>query len=293
MQVKLKEYQEKLMEGVKKVLESDNFKDFMNFTTRFRKYSFGNTLLIWNQKPGANYVAGFKTWNSLGRKVKKGEKGIVIFAPVVKKTKKGPKDSSAGNDSNELIDEKETAELKQVLIGFRAVYVWDVSQTEGEPLPQLETGEIRPGEVDPASLFEEILASSPVPVEVKDLEGNKRGVYLIKEKRIIVSSGLTPAEKCKTLLHELAHHMALSMEPKGEVSLNDRSAHEVLAEGAAYLACSHFGIDSSGYSFTYLASWEQDYRKILSFGDAVRRLAFRIIDMIERHEEATTNESAA
>lgn len=282
MLLKLKEYQERLMEGVKRVLESDNFRDFLAFSSKFRRYSFGNTILIWSQNRNATRVAGFKTWNSLGRKIRKGEKGIVIFAPIIKKARK---------ETSE--DLPEGGEEKDALIGFKAVHVWDVGQTEGEPLPELETGKIKEKEGDPESLFEKILATSPVPIDVKGLDGEKRGIYLVEEKRIIVSSALNTAEKCKTLLHELAHHLALSAEPESEVSFDVRSAHEVLAEGAAYLACSHFGIDSSEYSFLYLASWEQDFRKILSFGDTARKLALGIIDMIEGREGTEERESAA
>lgn len=282
MLLKLKEYQEKLMEGVKRVLESDNFRDFLAFSSKFRRYSFGNTILIWSQNRNSTRVAGFKTWNSLGRRIKKGEKGIVIFAPIIKKARK--------ETSEDMPDD---GEEKDALIGFKAVHVWDVGQTEGDPLPELETGEIRPEDGYPESLFERILASSPVPIEVKGLDGEKRGLYLVEEKRIIVSSALNTAEKCKTLLHELAHHMALSAEPGGGATFDGRSAHEVLAEGAAYLACCHFGIDSSEYSFLYLASWEQDFRKILSFGDTSRNLALGIIDIIEGREGTDGRESAA
>jgi len=274
MLIKVKEYQEKMMEGVQKVLESGEFKEFLAFGAKFRNYSFGNTLLIWSQNPEASHVAGFRTWKSLGRWVKKGEKGIVIFAPMIKS--KNKKDKKKGADDED----------DGFLIGFKAVYVYDLSQTEGEPIPEMKIGNIKSGDCDSAvSLFEQILDSSPVPVTLDTFSDGKRGVYMIKDEKIIVSSHLTPVEQCKTLLHELAHHLAFSTEFKGDFSSAGRSSHEVLAEGAAYIACCHFGVDSSEYSFQYLAAWEQDYRKILSFGDGIRKIALRLVEIVNAQKE--------
>jgi len=278
MLIKVKEYQEKMMEGVQKVLESGEFKEFLAFGAKFRNYSFGNTLLIWSQNPEASHVAGFRTWKSLGRWVKKGEKGIVIFAPMIKSKHKTDKKTGAGD--------KDDGKDNGFLIGFKAVYVYDLSQTEGEPIPEMKIGDIKNGDCDSAaSLFDQILTSSPVPVTFDTFSDGKRGVYMIKDEKIIVSSDLTPVEQCKTLLHELAHHLALSTELKDDFSSAGRSSHEVLAEGAAYIACCHFGVDSSEYSFQYLAAWEQDYRKILSFGDGIRKIAVKLIEIASAHKE--------
>jgi len=267
MRIKFKEYQKRLMEGVKQVLDSGEFQDFLAFTAKFRKYSFANTVLIWSQKPDATYVAGMKTWNSLGRKVKKGSKGIAIFAPMIGKKRRNEEEKS------------KEAEEEKTLVGFRAVYVWDVSQTEGDPLPEMKMGKIH-GDRDGKALLEKILSSSPVPVTFEPLE-DKRGAYFLKEKKIIVSMDLNPVEQCKTLFHELAHHLALSTVMKEDFSSEGRSSHEVLAEGAAYMACSSFGIDSSEYSFSYLAAWSQDLKKVFSCGEGMKKIATRLVEMVD------------
>ncbi|MFQ5480403.1 MAG: ArdC family protein, partial [Thermodesulfobacteriota bacterium] len=170
MLIKVKEYQEKMMEGVQKVLESGEFKEFLAFGAKFRNYSFGNTLLIWSQNSEASHVAGFRTWKSLGRWVKKGEKGIVIFAPMIKGKNKKDKKADAGDKDDGF------------LIGFKAVYVYDLSQTEGEPIPEMRTGDIKNGDCDSSvSLLEQILDSSPVPVTFDTFSDDKRGVYMIKD----------------------------------------------------------------------------------------------------------------
>ncbi len=275
--IKVKEYQEKLFEGVKKAFESGRFREFLAFSSRFRNYSFGNTLLIWVQCPGAKRVAGLKTWNTLGRRVKKGEKGIVIFAPVIKSTKKSPEETAS--DSREET-QKTGAEVdtEEKLIGFKAVRVWDVSQTEGKPLPELEIGKpIMNG--DAGALFKKILSASPVEVDYEDITGDSKGYYLPKEKRIVLSSDLTSEEQCKTLLHELAHHVVIS--ELTNLLLADRGAHETVAEGAAYVASAHFGLDASQYSFVYIASWAQDVKKVFEAGKAIRETAARLIEMVD------------
>lgn len=278
MVIKFKEYQKRLMEGVKKVLNSGEFQEFLTFAAKFRKYSFGNSILIWSQRPDATNVAGIKTWNSLGRKVKKGSKGIAIFAPMFGKKKRIRRETNIENE-------------EESLVGFKAVYVWDVSQTEGEPLPEMEVGKIESNGCDASFLLEKILASSPVPVTFEHFS-DKRGVYMIKEERIVVSSSLNPVEQCKTLLHELAHHLALSSDLKEDFSSEGRSSHEILAEGAAYMACRNLGVDSSGYSFSYLAAWGQNLKKVFSCGDGMKKIAVRLIEMIEGSDAATNAEVA-
>lgn len=258
--LKIKEYQNKLIDGVKTVLESRSFKEVMEFSTRFRKYSFNNTILIWLKYPQASRVAGIKTWNEIGRHVKKGEKGIAIFAPLLKKTK----------------EEKEEVRL----IGFRAVYVWDVEQTEGEPMPEVD---IAPPVMDgdPEKLFQKVLLSSPVPVSYEEIKGKAKGYYLIKEKWIVLPNNLTPEQRTKTLLHELAHHVYITDSKEWEKSKKDLPAAEIIAEGAAYMASARFGLDSASYSFPYIATWAKDAEKVLTTGNVMRNVATELIEMVE------------
>lgn len=251
--IKIRDYQKKLIDGVKTILDSKSFKEVMEFSTRFRKYSFNNTILIWTQYPQASRVAGIKTWNEMGRHVRRGEKGIAIYAPLIKKEEE---------------DER--------LIGFRAVYVWDAEQTEGEPLPELD---IAPPVMDgdPEELFEKVFQASPIPITYENIKGKAKGYYLIKEKRIVLSNKLTPEQRTKTLLHELAHHIHITDSKERE----DLPAAEIIAEGAAYMASAHFDLDSSSYSFPYIAKWAGDERKVLTTGNAMRDVAIELIEMVD------------
>ncbi len=275
--IKIKDYHKRLVEGVTQVLESESFKEFLQFSTKFRRYSFGNTLLIWSQRPSATRLAGMKAWNSMGRHVKKGEKGIAIFAPLMKKVKEYDNETDADAKT-------ETENKGERLVGFRAVYVWDIEQTDGKPVPELKT-EAPVMDGDPEMLFVRILQASPVPVEYEDIKGSAKGYYMPKEKKIVLSSRLKPEEKAKTLLHELAHHLSYSEASEGLPLGLDRPAEEVIAEGVAFMASAHFGLDSSGYSFPYVASWSKNAEKVLSAGSAIRKVALQLIEMVENVKE--------
>ncbi len=301
--IKVKEYHKRLVEGVKKVLESESFAEFMRFSARFHRYSFVNTLLIWLQRPHATRVAGIKTWNSLGRYVKKGERGIVIFAPLIKKEKK-PVEEMLGNAKADVrtvaraeaevekelaglngIEEQEVMEVER-LVGFRAVHVWDIEQTEGKPLPELKT-ETPVMDGDPEVLFVRILKASTVPVEFRELKGKANGYYMARDRKIILAVGLKTEQKVKTLLHELAHHLIHSGLSDAELAGIDRHTEEVIAEGAAFIASAHFGLDSSGYSFPYVAAWGQDVERVLKTGKTMRMVAVRLIELVEGKVGAT------
>ena len=283
--IKIKEYHKRLIEGVTQVLESESFKEFLEFSANFRRYSFGNTLLIWSQQASATHVAGMKAWNSMGRHVKKGEKGIAIFAPLLKKVRQHDAEANAGAET-ELENKTER------LVGFRAVYVWDIEQTDGKTMPELKT-EAPVMDGNSEILFVRILQASPVSVEYKDIKGSAKGYYIPKEERIVLSYKLKPEEKAKTLLHELAHHFSISSISSISAYDNDnivgenRPTEEVIAEGAAFMASAHFGLDSSGYSFPYVASWSKDAEKVLTAGKAMRKVALQLIEMVEEVKETT------
>lgn len=261
---KVQEYQSRLLEGVRQVLESNNFQEFMRFSAKFHSYSFGNILMIWSQRSGASRIAGIKTWNSLGRRIRKGEKGIAIFAPMIAERQK---EDTLDNDG--VINQK-------TLIGFRQVYVFDVSQTEGNDIPVFDIGKpVMDGNAD--ALFERILHVSPVPVELEDMTEGRNGYYAVQEKRIALSTSLNAAEKAKTLLHELAHHLTYEKNIEGL----DRADKEVIAEGSAFIAAAYFSLDASNYSPGYLASWGQDYLKILSTCQIMHDIATDLISMID------------
>jgi len=282
MRIKVKEYYEKLAKGVENLLQGQ-LGDFLRFQAKFRRYSFSNVLLIYMQKPDATRVAGIRTWNSLGRRIKKGEKGIAIFAPMIKKVKEeGDKDTIEISE-----DDLNKPDKSDRLFGFKAVYVFDVSQTDGDPLPELpEHGATIVMSGNPTELFNHFLSVSPVTVSFKskDEMGKIFGYYSRKENNIVLTEGLSAVDSATTLLHEFAHYFAIQSEEHSS-RFNDRPKAEVIAEGAAYIASCHFGLDSSAESFSYVAQWGQDIQKILAWGNAVQRTAEKLIEMIETKTE--------
>jgi hypothetical protein len=286
MRIKVKEYYDKLTKGVENLLQGQ-LGDFLKFQAKFRRYSFTNILLIYMQKPDATRVAGIKTWNSLGRRIKKGEKGIAIFAPMIRKVKEEEKDVEPIEISEDDLNKSEKSER---LFGFKAVYVFDVSQTEGDPLPEAPGhGETIVFNCNPGELFNYLLSVSPVSVSFKNKDEMRRcmGYYSRKENNIVLADGLSSVDGTITLLHELAHYYAVKSEEHTS-SRSDRPKAEVIAEGAAYIAACHFGLDSSAASFSYVAEWGKDIQKILAWGNAVQNTAGKLIDLIESRVEIKT-----
>lgn len=268
MNPKVKELYNRLLKGVEDVFTSGRLEEFLKFQARFHRYSFGNTLLIFAQKPNATYVAGFKTWQSLGRYVKKGEHGIMIFAPCQKKV---------------LVRNEETGEETEEvrLAGFRVAYVFDVSQTEGKPLPDFGK-RIESNTPTGEELYAALLAVSPVPVRTEKTEKLPRkvlGYYDPAAKIIVLADCLLGDDRAKVLLHEVAHALAETAPPK---DAGDRIRSELIAEGAAFIAASYFGIDPGGYSFDYIASWAKKPEEVLKWGSEMQRIACRLIEIVEK-----------
>jgi antirestriction protein ArdC len=293
MRIKLKEYYDRMEQAVAAILTDADVRDYLRKIALFRRYSFGNTLFIVMQRPSATRVAGLTTWNRLGRYVKKGEKGIMIFAPMFGKQKRQePPDeeqdqveegnAAAGTDGNRLV-------------GFKAVYVYDIEQTDGAELTcdalKGSTDFTASAGLDVRSLFEWILDISPVPVKTRAISGSCRGYYDALADEIVLAESLTDLERPKTLIHEIAHKLALS-EKEHDMSLDDRPRAEVIAEGAAFVVCSHLGIDTGACSFSYVATWGKDLKKIMSWGSAVMRVANRIIDLLDRSRPEEEREAA-
>lgn len=276
--LKIKEYYEKLTAGVNQILESKEFAEFFSFLGKFRGYSFTNTLLIYIQCRTATKVAGIKTWNSLGRKVKKGSKGIAIYAPMFKKLD----DLNVG--SNEDISELSELTATRKLVGFRIVYVYDVSQTEGDPLPSMPDAPdtvVSSGSC-PETLYNRLLSVAPVPVIMKDTEymGNKLGYYAPMEDKIYLLSDADKVTQVTTLLHEVAHCIAYKHN-EHTISKRERPKAEVIAEAVAYVVAKHYDIDCSGHAIRYIAAWSQDIRQVMQWGEAVQRTAEKIIVLIQ------------
>ena len=293
MRIKLKEYYDRMEQAVSVILTNADVRDYLKKIALFRRYSFGNTLFIVLQKPSATRVAGLTTWNRLGRYVKKGEKGIMIFAPMFGKQKR----HEPPDEEQDRVEEGNTAARADGtrLIGFKAVYVYDITQTNGAELTcdalQGSTDFTLSAGLDVRSLFEWIRNVSPVPVKTRAISGSCRGYYDALADEIVLAESLTDLEKPKTLVHEIAHKLALS-EKEHDMSLDDRPRAEVIAEGAAFVVCSYLGIDTGARSFSYVATWGKDLKKIMSWGSAVMRVANRIIDLLDRCQPEEEREAA-
>lgn len=293
MRIKLKEYYDRMEQAVAAILTDADVRDYLRKIALFRRYSFGNTLFIVMQRPSAKRVAGMSTWNRLGRYVKKGEKGIMIFAPMFGKQKR----QEPPDGEQDQVEESDTATGtdENRLVGFKAVYVYDIGQTDGSELTcdalQGSTDFTVSANLDVRSLFEWIRNTSPVPVKFRSISGGCRGYYDALADEIVLADCLTDLEKPKTLIHEIAHKLAL-FEKEHDMSLDDRPRAEVIAEGAAFVVCSYLGIDTGACSFSYVASWGKDLKKIMSWGSAVMRVANRIIDLLDRSRPEEEREAA-
>lgn len=266
---RLKEITDRLEQGVTELFDSDHYKEYLRVMARFHRYSFNNTLLIAMQCPGATRLAGFQSWKKFGRHVKKGEKGIKVIAPTpFKKTV------------------EEDGEEKEVVVPrYKAVSTYDVSQTEGKPLPEIAS--TLTGSVDS---YDDLMAAlaqvSPVPIGFEDISGSAYGYYSPMEKRIAVREGLSEQQTLKTLVHEISHaklHDVGLSKPKDERPQIDRQTMECQAEAIAFVCCERFGLDTSDYSFGYIAGWSsgRELKELRSSLEIIRDAAAEIIDSVE------------
>ena len=251
----LKALTEQLEKSIQDFMESEKYKAFLSSMAKFHNYSLNNQILIAVQKPDSTLCAGYTTWQKQNRYVKKGEKGIRIIcpAPYKKEYLKDVIDKTTGKPEL-LPDGKAKQEIVQKVIPFFKVgYVYDISQTEGQPLPEI--ADILEGDLDEGlkSLKEAMLQASPVPVCFQPIDGETNGFYSPAAGEIVVDSTLSEKQSLKTLIHETAH--ALLHNPEASSSQSTRETKEVEAESVAYVVCQYFGLDTSDYSFGYIAGW--------------------------------------
>ena len=271
---RIRELTEKLEEGVKAVFESDRYKEYLQCMSKFHNYSINNCLLIAAQYPAASAVAGYRSWQkNFGRQVKKGEKGIKILAPCKYKVETEEKDE---NGDPKLME----------LTGFRVVTVFDLAQTEGKELPSIGADELAGDVKDYEKIFKALVSISPVPVRFEEIEGGAKGYYHDGEKRIALQSGMSEAQTIKTLLHEVSHATYHSREAMKEETPIDQRHKETEAESIAFCVGSALGIvDSSDYTFPYLASWASG-KETKELKDSLERIRAASDDMITKIDQS-------
>lgn len=269
------------------LFNSDSYRNYLSTMSKFHNYSFNNTLLIAMQKPDATLVAGFKAWQkNFDRHVKKGEKGIRILAPAPYKIKE-ERDKIDPVTQELLLDKDGNPQKEEVEItipAFRAVSVFDVAQTDGKPIPELAAKELLSDVEGYQDMIRAVEAISPVPIELEEIAGDSKGYYDREAKRIAVQENMSESQTLKTMIHEVAHSKLHSKEVEQDEQMRkDRNTKEVEAESIAYTVCQHFGVDTSDYSFGYIAGWSsgRDTKELRASMDTIRRTASELITGIE------------
>ena len=286
---KVQELTEKLEQGIKELFESEKYKTYLNTMSKFHNYSFNNTMLIAMQKPEATLVAGFKAWQkNFDRHVKKGEKGIRILAPAPYKIKE--EQEKLDPVTGEIMLDKNgmpiTEEVEIKIPAFRVVPVFDVSQTDGKELPDIGVNELSGSVEDYEDFMQALTEVSPVPITYEDIDGDAKGYFHTTDHRIAIQEGMSQSQTVKTAIHEVAHAKLHDRERNQDIDAvldKDRNTKEVEAESVAYTVCQHFGIDTSDYSFGYIAGWssDRDMKELKSSLDTIRKTASELITGIE------------
>ncbi len=278
---------ERLEKGVQDIFTSGRFAEYLSFMARFHHYSFGNCMLILMQCPHATQVAGYTKWKKeFGRQVKKGERGIQILAPCTKRL---------------LVDEEQidpvtgqTAKEQMTVVKtyFKIATVFDVSQTEGKELPSLGVSELTGSTERYQEIYAKLVDFAPVPVKTEDFPGAAKGYFSYTEQCIVIRPGMSEVQTLKTLTHEIAHSLLHDPSQVPDQELKKRNEKEVEAESVAFVVCKHFGIDTSDYSFGYVAGWSsgKELDELKASLDRIKNTAAQIIDTIEAEPERTEPE---
>ena len=288
---KLKEITDRLEQGIAELFDSERYREYLKVMSKFHNYSFRNTVLIAMQKPDASLVAGFSAWkNNFERNVMKGQKGIKIIAPSPYKIKQEMQKIDPHTQKPVIgKDGKPVTEEKEVTIpAYKVVSVFDVSQTEGKELPDIAVDELT-GDVDRyKDFFAALEKTSPVPIAFENIEGGSHGYYHLEDKRIAINEGMSELQTLKTAIHEIAHAKLHDVDlnaPPEQQNRVDRHTCEVEAESVAYTVCQHFGLDTSDYSFGYVAGWSsgKEMTELKASLETIQTTAKELITEIEGH----------
>ena len=279
---------DKLEKGVKDVFQSDKYKQFLNVMAKFPRYSVNNIMLIMMQKPDAQLCQSFTGWKQMGRYVKKGEKGISILAPAPYKiereqTKLDDKGRPVFDADGEPVKEK----VEVTIRAFKVVKTFDLSQTDGKELPTIGPSELVGNIEGYPKLLQALQEISPVPVSFELIDGDAKGFYHLEDKKIVVQDGMSEVQTIKTLLHEMAHQKLHDKDNVPEAKDISRNGKEVEAESVAYVVCQHYGINTSDYSFSYVAGWSEgkETPELKASLDKIRQTASEFIYQIDQKME--------
>ena len=286
---RMKEITDRLQTGIQELFESERYKAYLTTMSKFHSYSFNNTLLIAMQ--GGQLVAGYNKWrDDFHRNVKKGEKAIKILAPAPFKAKKEVQKLDAQGRPVMEKDGKPVTEVQEIQVpAFKIVSVFDVSQTEGEPLPSIGVEELTGSVERYGEFFKALEQTSPVPIGFEDIPGGSHGYYHLTEKRIAIQEGMSELQTLKTAIHEIAHSKLHAIDPEApaieQADRPDSRTREVQAESVAYAVCQHYGLDTSDYSFGYVAGWSsgKDLKELKASLETIRATAHELITTIDGH----------
>ena len=294
---RIKEITAGIEKGIMELFESDRYRQYLSTMSRFHKYSLNNVMLIHSQRPDATLVAGFNKWkNQFGRHVKKGERGIQILAPVpfkkkVDEVKLDPhtKAPMLDKDGNLVKEEKEVS-----VPMFKVVSVFDVSQTDGKPLPVLAhslSGDVQQYEV----FMEALRRTSPVPIVIAHTDRDVDGFFDLTAQQITIQDGMSQVQTICAGVHEIAHSKLHNYDKMTELADDgvtvlapeekDRHTEEVEAESISYAVCQYFGIETADNSFGYIASWSQgkELKELRASLETINRTSSELISSIEQH----------
>ena len=286
---RMKEITDRLETGIQELFESERYKAYLTSMAKFHSYSFNNTLLIAMQ--GGQLVAGYNKWrDDFHRNVKKGEKAIKILAPAPFKAKKEVQKLDAQGRPVMGKDGKPVTEVQEIQVpAFKIVSVFDVSQTEGEPLPSIGVEELTGSVERYGEFFKALEQTSPVPIGFEDIPSGSHGYYHLTEKRIAIQEGMSELQTLKTAIHEIAHSKLHAIDPEApaieQADRPDSRTREVQAESVAYAVCQHYGLDTSDYSFGYVAGWSsgKDLKELKASLETIRATAHELITTIDGH----------
>ena len=286
---RMKEITDRLETGIQELFESERYKAYLTTMSKFHSYSFNNTLLIAMQ--GGQLVAGYNKWrDDFHRNVKKGEKAIKILAPAPFKAKKEVQKLDAQGRPVMGKDGKPVTEVQEIQVpAFKIVSVFDVSQTEGEPLPSIGVEELTGSVERYGEFFKALEQTSPVPIGFEDIPSGSHGYYHLTEKRIAIQEGMSELQTLKTAIHEIAHSKLHAIDPEApaieQADRPDSRTREVQAESVAYAVCQHYGLDTSDYSFGYVAGWSsgKDLKELKVSLETIRATAHELITTIDGH----------